>query len=215
MYFLFRIILLQNVEKKGRFILLNNTCNSCILRDSCGSFVQDCYVNSEKWQSSFSNRKWNFFFFILKIPHGVVQELSPFRPCDAGCWRPHGSNPAYSRLYSQASTSQKAITWSGTWRTCVSQCFSHCLSKAFAFIWRSANILNWLIACFPFLGLTTSPCWRVWLCWKSSVRSWRPSPSWNTTQPPHPKQHLSSNQGNRTIMYISSKKPQFHPATWQ
>lgn len=171
-------------EKKEKFIFLNG--NVYILRSRCESFAKDGYVNSEGWHSSFSNRKLSIFFFNPENPCVDFRSAVHF-VSDAGCRRPDGPNPAYSRLHSQASVSQKAIAWLGTWRPYVSQCFTCFLSKKFTKTWWSDSILNWLIACFPFLALTTSHCSRAWSCWKSSVRSSRQLHSWNTMLLPRHK----------------------------
>lgn len=69
-----------------------------------------------------------------------------------------------------------------------------------------------LLLAFLLPVLTTSHCWRAWSCWKSSARSWRQSLLWNTTLPPHRKQPPASNYGSGTVVYISSKRTQLHPA---
>lgn len=75
--------------------------------------------------------------FILMIPIQLILG-SEFLVPDAGCWRTYGANSANSRLYSQASLGQKATTWFGTWRPCVSL---H--SAYFAFQMSPFIMTNW------------------------------------------------------------------------
>lgn len=73
--------------------------------------------------SIFSNWKQTVSFPFLKNPCAVssFERLNSFCLCEAGGWRPYGSNPAYSRLHTETTVSQKAIARSGTWRPPVSQ----------------------------------------------------------------------------------------------